>query len=66
MTELRKKAASDKADKSLKDLIWLCFDKSLFMSVFNLDEPIQYAGRIHQTTKLVSSLMVAMRVSMQR
>merc|ERR1712088_164517 len=29
MTELRKKAAADKSDKTVKDLIWLLFDTSL-------------------------------------
>jgi molecular chaperone HtpG len=48
MTELRKKAAADKSDKTVKDLIWLLFDTSLLTSGFNLDEPTQFAGRIHQ------------------
>merc|ERR1711874_943687 len=29
MTELKKKAAADKSDKTVKDLIWLLFDTSL-------------------------------------
>merc|ERR1712187_848633 len=29
MTELKKKAAADKFDKTVKDLIWLLFDTSL-------------------------------------
>merc|ERR1711877_103457 len=52
MSELRKKAAADKSDKTVKDLIWLLFDTSLLTSGFNLDEPTQFAGRIHRMIKL--------------
>merc|ERR1712192_4409 len=56
MSELKKKAAADKSDKTVKDLIWLMYETSLLTSGFNLEDSSQFAGRIHRMIKLGLSI----------
>jgi len=56
IVELRKKIAADKNDKTVKDLVWLLYETSILSSGFNLEEPSNFASRIHRMIKLGLSI----------
>eukprot|EP00972_Heterocapsa_arctica_P043603 6438216-Heterocapsa_arctica.AAC.1 len=51
ISELKKKAAADKSDKTVQDRIWLPFDTFLLIYDITFDEPRQTACRIHRKIK---------------
>merc|ERR1712224_988711 len=56
VAELRNKAEIDQSDKTIKDLVWLMYETSILTSGFSLDEPQNFASRIHRMIKLGLSI----------
>merc|ERR1712156_1401242 len=56
MQELNKKFTADASDRTVKDLVWLLFETAMLTSGFTLDEPVNFAKRIHKLIKLGLSI----------
>merc|ERR1712156_470677 len=48
MIELNKKFTADASDRTVKDLVWLLFETAMLPSGFTLEDPVNFAKRIHK------------------
>eukprot|EP00178_Gracilaria_changii_P016083 TRINITY_DN45413_c0_g1_i1.p2 TRINITY_DN45413_c0_g1~~TRINITY_DN45413_c0_g1_i1.p2 ORF type:complete len:120 (-),score=34.02 TRINITY_DN45413_c0_g1_i1:104-424(-) len=53
---LREKAEKDKGSRQVRDITWMLFDTALLPSGFSLEQPVEFATRIHRLIHLGLSI----------
>ena len=53
---IKSKIDENSSERTIKDLVWLLYDTSLLTSGFSLDDPTNFAGRIHRMIKFALNI----------
>jgi molecular chaperone HtpG len=56
VASLKAKVEENAAERTTKDLIWLLYETALLTSGFSLEDPTNFAGRIHRMIKFALSI----------
>lgn len=56
IVSLKAKIEENAAERTTKDLVWLLYETAILTSGFSLDDPTNFAGRIHRMIKFALSI----------